>query len=226
MKICSFFGQRNVYDQRLKTKIVKKLNIIMSCDNSFIFYFYLKNDFSFICFNAVQQIKNKYVDKEIKIIYVSSHNDIIENIYSDSPSAIMSRLENYDDFLIPPVIKENILWYHNCLYIQKWIIEQSDFVFFYLYNNYSIMSMNLLTFLKKQVKNEKLTLFDITYKNTKAKINDIILSLPEDRQYIYKMLNAGIPVTKLSKELGISSANLYRMYSNVISSLSELEQNK
>lgn len=224
MKRCSFFGQKEVYNKNLKLKIIREIEAVLSCDNSFIFYFYLKDNFSYICFSAVKQLQQVYKDKNIKMVYVNYRSENFKDHYFKTPMGEMSNLQNYDNTFILPVPDKSSHWYHNSLRVQKWIIAESNFVFYYLYDKFSITHMSLLSLLNKQAEKGKIDLIDITYKSTRLKVKKIIESLPADIQYVYKQLNDGTPVSKLSKELGISTIKLYQKYRVGVRSLSIIKQ--
>ncbi|TCL57618.1 hypothetical protein EDD76_108153 [Kineothrix alysoides] len=225
MKVCSFFGQKEVYNKKLKLKIKKEIEAVLPCDNSFIFYFYLKDNFSYICFRAVKQLQQMHKDKDISIVCVNYRSEDYKDHYFETPMGEMSNLQNYDNSFILHVPGKNDHWYHNSLRVQKWIITESDFVFYYLYDKFSITHMSLLSLLKKQQEQGKIILTDITYKSTQLKVKKIIASLPTDIQYVYTQLNDGTPTSKLSKELGLSVVKLYQKYRTGVRSLSVLKQN-
>lgn len=224
MKVCSFLGQKKVYDKCLKIKLKKKINFILSCDNNFIFYFYLKDEFYYLCYTIIKEIQKERSDKVIKMIYVDYKLISNENYYTEgTPPYYMSNINNYDDAFVPPVLEVKTSNFFNGLRVQRWVIIESDYIFYYLYDKISISHNSLLKLLNHEIEKSSVTIIDLTYKSTYLKIKKIISTLSEDLQYVYFQLNEDKNINALSKELNISNAKVFRLYCKCIQSLSILE---
>ena len=146
-KICTFFGHREI---RLTDELIGKLKkrILDLIKNGFdIFYFGGFGDFDELCWKIVTYYKKQY--SYIKRIYVCEDYKFIDRPHK-RPNWL--RDENYEEFIYLDISYTGFykrIYFRNCE-----MINQSDYIIFYVTNNVSNSgAYKALEYAKRKKKN-------------------------------------------------------------------------
>ncbi len=124
MNSCSFFGHRTtVVSNETKQKIKNVIENLIKIENYEIFYFGEFGDFDDVCYEIVSEIKLTYPN--IKRVYVATND-----------KALLKHkricIKTYEEQITLPLTFE--WWYQIIYYRNLAIIDNSNFVVFYVEN--------------------------------------------------------------------------------------------
>lgn len=142
MSSCSFFGHRNiVISKNLEEKvkgIIKNLIINENCDT---FFFGEMGDFDNLCYEIVSEFKKFY--PEIQRIYVCT----------DEKTLFKRKRKNLKKYEQETVFTLDFSWWYTIIYYRNLaIIDNSDFVVFYVINKENSGANKAMEYAKKSKK--------------------------------------------------------------------------
>ena len=219
LTICSIMGNDTIYDKGLHETIKAQICTVLSQDRDFVFYFFpgyflRVRSFPYLCYQTVKQIKKEFPSKMIRIVLLDAH-----------PNVFCSKYVSIDDaeFFISPVILKDVYFTFNYTRIQKWMLQQSDYLFSYLYFDFDCVDQSVLKCLNRQLAAEKLKLVDLTAASTRLLIKEQVERLPARQKYVYEKLRAeprepGL-VEATAKQLGVHRDRVYTMYREICRNL-------
>ena len=148
MTICSIMGNDTIYDKGLHETIKAQICTVLSQDRNFVFYFFpgyflRVRSFPYLCYQTVKQIKKEFPSKMIRIVLLDAHPDVFCSKYVSIDDA---------EFFIPPVISKDVYFTFNYTRIQKWMLQQSDYLFSYLYFDFDCVDQSVLKCLNRQLR--------------------------------------------------------------------------
>lgn len=212
MTICCVMGNDPIYDKELHNTIKSVLRSVLSQDSDFTFYFFPSyflrpRSFPHLFYQTIEQIKKDFPTKMIHIVFLDTH-----------PRASLDPLICKGDvkFFYPPVVSENVHFAFNSVRVQKWMLEQSAYLFSYLYFDIDCVDQNILKCINRQLTAGKLKLVDLTAASTHLIIKEQAELLPARQKYVYEELGTGhrepVLTEELAKELGVSRKRIYSIY--------------
>ena len=124
MKSCSFFGHRDVViTKNLKDKLKEIIENLIINENCYTFYFGEMGDFDNLCYEIVSEFKKFY--PTINRIYVCT----------DEKTLFKRKRKNLKKYEQETVLTLDFSWWYTIIYYRNLaIIDNSDFVIFYVLN--------------------------------------------------------------------------------------------
>lgn len=142
MNTCSFFGHKDVsISQETKQILMSKIENLIKSKGCNIFYFGEFGDFDDICYKIVSELKVFY--PKIERVYVATDEKALrKHIYNCQKS--------YERQIVFPLIFN--WWYKIIYYRNIAIIDNSDYVIFYVTNTVNSGAYKALQYAKKTKK--------------------------------------------------------------------------
>ncbi len=142
MKACSFFGHRNIrFDDNHKEKLKRIIKNLIQNKNFSTFYFGEFGNFDDVCYEIVTELKAVY--SHIERVYVATDERALSKHKKSN--------EKYYERQIIFLLKFN-WWYQIIYYRNIAIIDNSDFVIFYVENKNNSGAYKALQYAKKNKK--------------------------------------------------------------------------
>ena len=125
MKTCSFFGHRDIaITHELTNKLKTVIEHLIKNENFTVFYFGELGDFDNICYEIVTELKTTYM--QIERIYVAP----------DEKKLSLHRRRNIKSYEKRIVLPVSFSWWYKIIYYRNLsIIDNSDFIIFYVTEN-------------------------------------------------------------------------------------------
>lgn len=142
MKSCSFFGHRDITITKFLEEKVKNIikNLIIT-ENCYTFFFGEMGDFDNLCYEIVSEFKNLY--PEIQRIYVCT----------DEKSLFKRKRKKLKEYERETVFTLDFNWWYTIIYYRNLaIIDNSDFVVFYVINKENSGANKAMNYAKKSKK--------------------------------------------------------------------------
>lgn len=148
----------------------------------------------------MQKLKTKRKDLQIKTILVKTHN-VDDEEYN-----------KFDEIKVAPNLLENVHFTVNVKRTQRWIIEQTDYLFMYQYPGVGLEDQLILTYIRNQVKAGHLSIIDLTSVSTLFLINEQVPQLRERLKFIHEEIMSGKTFKGLAKEMSITPSRIRELY--------------
>lgn len=201
MLTCSFLCDDPIVDEDFYPKLQSAIDNLVSMHDEIeflLFHTYRNCTVSALC--AILEAKQAYLNKRILLTLVAS-NAIMEQLAQTSE--IFVPVCAFDRVLLLPVEDKNGQNYRTAPRVaQEWMIDRSDYLFFYLYEDF--LTNRQLYRYARRAKNIKI--IDLTSRATARFIKNSISNLSVNEQYIKKQVDNGITYRMLGKKYGITDS--------------------
>ena len=210
---CTFYGLHSSYDADLRDRMSDAIRGVVETNDSIDFLIYSQSATNQLFMLEIGKIKEKYPEKNIKILKVVDPEDYPEGIEKISRFYETLRgIENlpsntYDGIAVAAEYtgkadKESpsymMLRVHS---IQRWIFSQCDFVFTYDYVAFADTESQEIAKLKR---NEKKRIISLASETTEKRIMMLAKGLDEKRYDILKRVWEGASYSQIGIRYGIS----------------------
>ena len=145
-KTCSFFGHREIsVTKELKQKLRVIIENLITFENFVIFFFGGFGEFDNLCHEIVTELKNKY--SFVKRIYVCEDYNFVDRPHK-RPKWLAK--EDYEEFIYLDM--RYTRFYQRIYFRNIEMIEQSDFILFYVINTENSGAYKTMQYAKRKKK--------------------------------------------------------------------------
>lgn len=204
MVTCSVLTQNPVYDEGIENKLDKSISKVIRKDDTirFLLCSYNASNGCFLdLFSAAAyraKLANPHKDIRLSVVVLEDERgpmlEALRNWRYDIPSFMV------DEILSKP-LPEGLTDSHAIVkQMQRWTVEQSDYIFTYLYNCLYETNSLALDYASKLGKN----IIDLTEPSTYDLIHEKYSILPERVRTVMELWLGGKPAPEIAKMLGTS----------------------
>lgn len=207
MAVCTFLGSDKVFEKEeyIYEKILNAVYEIVRENEEVEFLFYNRYYFYKLCFKAVIEVKGHNPERKIKATVVVKQEEKEEFLRNIEENRFGVPDCEIDNVITPPPIpspKRDADYSAVRKKIERWLIEQSDYLVSYLYPGFHEVENRHYVYARKN----KITIYDVTSKETEECIRESMNILRERDQFIVNKINEGLTYREVGELLGISQS--------------------
>lgn len=188
----SYYGLSMVADEALEKRVANTIKKLLPTDGIFNFYFHTRypDQLSADTLSAVLRIKAERNDLCIRTILVVTDTKV------EDPG--------FDEIVVAPNMSEGAYFLTNVKRAKKWIIEQADYLFMYLYPSIYNGDRDVLACIQNRVKAGKLSLLNIADDRLSSLIAEQIPKLRERLRFVHEEVMSGKTFRELAEEMSVT----------------------
>ena len=173
------------------------------------------NDFSDICLQVIDAYRVNHPEKDISVLFVADSEEITKCINGSDNGKYKqyyepSNFRFYSGFLQAPSKQFKDTTHSSRKNSIRWAIQQADVLLCYYYE---ILSMcNAPDVIRSALKRTDINIVNFKRVSTELQLLELVNSLEERRQFVFKELNNGRNAQSLAEELNISTERVKQLF--------------